>query len=169
MAETQYPLVSLTDEEDTFCLAVIECGGNLAAAYRQAFKISEESESRGDALRARNLISRPEVAKRIRQLQEAVDEHTMISLGSHLGKLAEIRDLAMAKDQMKVAIQAERSRGEAAGFYSRAPIGAGKSGNSGSGGATLNVFLGSSPSNVAEWAAQHGKAPPVVIDVPAKG
>lgn len=167
MAETQYPLVTLSAEEDTFCLAIIECGGNLAAAYRQAFQISEESESRGDALRARNLISRPEIAKRIRQLQEAVDEHTMISLGSHLGKLAEIRDLAMAKDQMKVAIQAERSRGEAAGFYSRTPV-AGK-GSAPAPGATLNVFLGSSPSNVNEWANQHGRSAPVIIDVQTKG
>lgn len=146
---------TLTSEEDTFCLAVIECGGNLAAAYRQSF-----GEAGNPSTRARLLIQRPEIAKRIQQLTVAVEEHALVSLGSHLVKLAEIRDLAIGTDQLKVALAAETKRGEAAGFY------AGKVADKGSSGSSPSVVIniGKTPQDVTEWAARHG-AKPVVVDV----
>lgn len=153
MAEVVLP--ALTDAEDTFALAVIECGGNLAAAYKQAV----DPDCKIARAKAMELLSRPEIAKRIYQLQIALEEHSMVSLGSHMGKLAEIRDLAIATDQLKTALAAEKSRGEAAGFYTRA-TGA-KDPNDGI--KSVHIHIGATPSNNQEWAAKHGKQA-IVID-----
>lgn len=150
--------VTLTNEEDSFALAVIEYGGNLGAAWRAVF--GDHSRAAG---KAREMLTRPEIAKRIQQLSVAVEEHAYISLGSHLTKLAEIRDLAIATDQLKTALGAEKARGEAAGFYTGkltdpdAP-------NEGK--AAVNIFIGANtPSNVQDWATKHGKTP-IIIENP---
>lgn len=162
MAEVQLP--ALSTELDTFALAIIEYGGNLGAAYRSVFG----EDVRNPASKARELITRPEVALRIQKLSQAVEEHAYISLGSHLTKLAEIRDLAIGSDQLKVALGAETKRGEAAGFY------AGKlNSRPGSpegpveGNPSVVINIGNSSSNIQEWAQKHGNAP-LIIDIPPK-
>lgn len=107
------PLPALTNEEDTFCLAVIEYGGNLKSAYISAFG----HDSNTPATSARRLLGRPEIALRIRELTEVVADNALISLGSHLVELADIRDLAKMTGQLKVALNAEEARGRVAGFY----------------------------------------------------
>jgi hypothetical protein len=158
MSEVTLPALRL--DEDTFCLAVIECGGNLAAAYKQSI----DPNCKIAGAKARELMTRPEIAHRIHQLQIALEEHSMVSLGSHLTKLAEIRDLSIASDQLKTALMAEKARGEAAGFYSRSNQGP-KDLEDGI--RSVHIHIGSSPSNNQEWAAKHGRAP-VIIDVAAK-
>lgn len=146
---------SLTVEEDTFALAVIEFGGNLGAAYRAAY-----GEGPNPIARARELLTRPEIALRIKALTDAVQEHALISLGSHLVKLAEIRDVSMVAGQFKTALAAEVKRGEAAGFYSdKAPPG-GK--NGAPQGPSVFVQINNAPANVNEWAGRQGKAPLIV-------
>ncbi len=147
--------IELTSDEDTFALAVLECGGNLGAAYRQVFGQDVTNPS----ARARLLMTRPEIAKRIHQLQLAVEDSALISLGSHLEKLSEIRDISMAMGQMKTALGAERSRGEAAGFYVDKSKGKGPIDPSRP---LVQVTINSTPPNVQEWAARHGTAPVVV-------
>lgn len=148
-------LALITQQEDTFCLAVIECGGNLPAAYRQAF--GEDAGNPG--ARARELLTRPEIAKRVQALTMAVEEHALVSLGSHLIELATIRDMAKKTDNLKVALQAETKRGEAAGFYTgkaadpKAPAGS-----------SVTVVIGQTPANVQEWATKRGTQA-VVVDV----
>lgn len=151
-------LPALTQEEDTFALAVIECGGNLAAAYKQAI----DPECRVAGARARELMSRPEIAKRIHQLQIALDEHSLISIGSHLGKLAEIRDLAIATDQLKTALGAEKARGEAAGFYAGKAAAKTPGGPSEDSVRSVHIHIGSTPGNVSDWASKHGHAPVII-------
>lgn len=152
-------LPALTNAEDTFALAIIEYGGNLGAAWKSVFGENEKNA----ASKARELLTRPEVAKRVQQLSVAVEEHAYISLGSHLVKLAEIRDLAIATGQLKTALGAETKRGEAAGFYARHQ--AAKDPNTAPEASPHVVInIGSSSSNVHEWANKHGKQP-VVIDV----
>lgn len=107
------PLPALTSEEDTFCLAVIEYGGNLKLAWMSVFGDSSNTP----AASARRLINRPEIALRIRELTDVVAENALISLGSHLVELADIRDLAKTTGQLKVALNAEEARGRVAGFY----------------------------------------------------
>lgn len=155
-------LPALTNQEDSFALAVIEYGGNLGAAFKSVFG----PDAANPAARARLLLMRPEVAKRINELTVAIEEHALISLGSHLQKLAEIRDQAMLSDQLKVALGAETKRGEVAGFY------AGKTGTNApkdpnEGPAAVHIHIGGSVGSPAEWAAKHGNAP-VIIEMPTK-
>ncbi len=114
----------LTTEEDTFALAVIEHGGNLRAAYLDTFG----EDSKNPLAKARVLLARPEIAARVQELTIAVADASLISLGSHMMELAEIRDLGKATGQLKTALEAEKMRGVAAGLYN----GKGGAGSAGS-------------------------------------
>ncbi len=111
--EDSRPPVRLDPLEDMFCLAVIEYGGNLKEAYKSVFGQDVHQPN----AKARALMCRPEIAGRILDLTTAVQDNALISLGSHLVELAEIRDLAKFSGQLKVALNAEESRGKAAGLY----------------------------------------------------
>lgn len=102
----------LTVEEDTFALAVIECGGNLRKAYLMAFPGAKQPLARGTALYAD-----PAIFGRIQELQAVVNDNALVTLGSHLVELADIRDLAKEQGSLKVALDAEKARGEVAGHY----------------------------------------------------
>lgn len=103
----------LTAEEDNFALAIIEYGGNLRQAYLSTFG----ENSKNPLAKARVLLARPEIAARVKGLTEAVADASLISLGSHLMELAEIRDLGKVTGQLKTALEAEKLRGMAVGLY----------------------------------------------------
>lgn len=107
------PLPRLTLDEDTFCLAVIEYGGNLRKAFQEVYGVEVSQPT----ARARALIARPEIAVRIQDLGASVTEQSLISIGSHMVELAEIRDLSKAQGNVKTALDAEVQRGKVAGFY----------------------------------------------------
>ena len=107
------PLPSLTLDEDTFCLAVIEYGGNLRKAFQEVYGVDVSQPT----ARARALIARPEIQVRIQDLGSSVTEQSLISLGGHMVELAEIRDLAKAQGNTKDALASEIARGKVAGFY----------------------------------------------------
>jgi hypothetical protein len=109
------PLPPLSVDEDSFALAVIECSGNVAAAHRMVYGDSYTSPG----ARGRMLLQKPQIAARIEELTGAIKETTFISIGTHLQELAVIRDLAKAQGQIKVALTAERARGEVVGLYNR--------------------------------------------------
>src|SRR6185503_6000424 len=100
---------------------LVEYGGNLPAAYNAVFAPQDPDGKpipvRNAGMKARNLVSRPEVAKRVAELQAHVHEGAFISLGSHLDQMARLRDLAATAGDFKAAIVAEKSRGEVAGYY----------------------------------------------------
>lgn len=101
----------LTKLEDDLALAFVDCGGNVALT----------GEAMGmSAYEIRREIMRPHIAARIKQLTEVVTQSQLISIGSHLIELANIRDMAKKQGQLKVALAAERSRGEAVGIYAAA-------------------------------------------------
>lgn len=106
-------LKPLSLEEDTFCLAVIEYGGNIKYAYESTYGVGASNPT----ARARVMLARPEIAYRVRELTESITENALISLGSHLVELADIRDTAKMSGQLKTALDAEISRGKVAGFY----------------------------------------------------
>lgn len=148
--DTGRPVLSL--QEDTFCLAVIEYAGNLGAAYRSAFG----DQASNAAARARLLISRPEIAKRIQELVELTQEHSLITLGSHLEELANIRDMAKVQGDMKVALMAEVKRGEVVNLYKKEEDNANK---------RPAVFIGvsvKSSGGIEEWSAKQGVVPIVI-------
>lgn len=109
----EYP--PLTLEEDNFALAVIECGGNIAAAYRLAFG----EDAVYPLAKGKELLMRAPVALRITAITDKIQDASLISLGAHLHELASIRDLSKVTGQMKVALEAERSRGEVTGLYAK--------------------------------------------------
>ena len=151
-------LPALNSEEDSFCLAIIEYAGNIGAAYQAVFG----KDVSMPMARGRNMLMRPEIAKRIAELSALVEEHAFVSLGSHLMQLARIRDLAVDNGQLKVALGAEQARGQVAGFYQ--PKGAQNNPDAPNDGkASVKIFMGSSPASVQEWANSHGK-PTVIIE-----
>lgn len=162
MSHVQVARPPLTSEEDAFCLAVVEYGGNLPAAYRAVFVNEDEEKPKSRTaylMAAHELVSRPEVALRIKELNTVVNDHALVSLGSHLMELADIRDLAKHTGQLKVALGAETKRGEAAGFYSKKveePLASRQP--------QVIINLPSSPANIQDWARQRGTEA-VIIDL----
>lgn len=106
-------LEPLTAEQDAFALAIIEYNGNLKAAYLAVFGENAPSP----LANARMLSTNPSVVARVRALLFAAEEQDLISRSAHLAELAEIRDMAKKMGAPKVALEAERSRGEVVGFY----------------------------------------------------
>lgn len=102
-----------TKEEDDFALAVVEYGGNVRTAYQAAFGDKDPFP----VSRATQLIKRPQVALRIKELTDKINEASLVSLTSHLMELADIRDLAKMSGQLKTALSAEISRGTVVGLY----------------------------------------------------
>jgi len=107
----EYP--PLTQAEDTFALAIIECGGNIASAYKMTYG----EDSPFPIARGKELLSKPQIALRIKEITDKISEASLISMGAHLYELADIRDLAKNTGQLKVALSAERTRGEVVGLY----------------------------------------------------
>lgn len=109
-----------TQDEETFALAVVEANGNIAAAYRMAFG----ADILFPLARGKELLCRPQVALKIKDLTDKIQDASLISIGAHLHELADIRDLAKATGQLKTALAAERARGEAVGIYQAHDAGA---------------------------------------------
>ena len=105
----------LTQDEETFALAVVECGGNISAAYKMVFG----PEAPFPLARGKELLCLPAIALKIRAITEAVEEASLVSVGAHLDQLAKIRDLAVARGEIKTAYLSERARGEAVGIYQK--------------------------------------------------
>lgn len=103
------------EDESTFALAVLESNGNIAAAYRMAFG----ADVRYPLALGKDMLCRPQVALKIKELTDKIQDASLISIGAHLHELADIRDLAKATGQLKTALAAERNRGEAVGIYQR--------------------------------------------------
>lgn len=108
-------LPPLSIDEDSFALAVIEYGGNLASAYRSVFG----DDVKAPTARGQALLALPQVQYRIQELSTTIKEAALVSLGSHVQELAQIRDMAKVQGQLKVALQAERTRGEVTGLYDK--------------------------------------------------
>lgn len=146
----------LNSQDDSFCLAVVEYAGNLGAAYRAVWP-----DEPYPLAKAREKLARPEIAARVNQLAAIQDEHAGVSLGSHVAMLAHIRDLAVAKEQFKVALGAEVARAAAVGIgvVNKPKVVDGEEAKP-----AVQIFIGHTPANVHEWSAKHGRVAPIVID-----
>jgi len=108
-------LPPLSVDEDSFALAVVEYGGNVSLAYKSVFG----DDVRSPGARGQALMALPQIQYRIQELTTTVKESAMVSMGMHLQELATIRDMAKLQGQLKIALQAERTRGEATGLYDK--------------------------------------------------
>jgi len=68
---------------------------------------------------ATRLLQKPAVQRFLKSLILQARQNVGLTLEQHLRSLGDIRDRALAKGDNKTALGAERSRGEAAGFYTR--------------------------------------------------
>jgi predicted hotdog family 3-hydroxylacyl-ACP dehydratase len=114
MSDQAEPLL-LREDEELFALSVIEYAGNLAAAYTSVYG----TEDSRPAARGRALLSKPHILARVIELQSVQSDTALLTLTSHLVELASIRDLAKSLTAVKVALDAERSRGEVMGLYNK--------------------------------------------------
>lgn len=105
--------VALQPTHELFALSVVEFGGNLGKAYKAVFGEDVEGATAKGAM----LLRQPEILARVNQLTAAINEQSLISVGTHLTELAVIRDLAKAQGSFKVALEAEVNRGKVAGYY----------------------------------------------------
>lgn len=90
----------------------MEFPGNYGKAYAVAYNTDYDAAAAIQLLQAN-----PAILDRIQVLRGAIAEDKLISKFEHASQLAIIRDVAVHLGQPKVAYQAERSRGELAGFY----------------------------------------------------
>jgi len=109
-------LPPLTVEQDMFALAYIEECGDVRAAYRAVYG----KDAPTPTARGLQMLSLPQVTARVAELSDSIKEAALVSVGIHLQELANIRELAKAQGQLKVALQAERNRGEVGGLYKNA-------------------------------------------------
>lgn len=104
-----------SSQREQFCRLIAFRGYHPTEAYREAY----ESEGSDDTVRveASKLRNDPEISQRILQLQKPVIDRGVITLETHLSKLAELRDDAHQNGEFSPAIQAESLRGKVAGFH----------------------------------------------------
>jgi hypothetical protein len=87
-------------------------------AYRQAYSASKMSRGAIGAA-AHGLMHHPKVSKQIGDLREKAAEKAQLTLEQHLRNLEEIAKEAREAGQLSAAAAAEKSRGQAAGLYTK--------------------------------------------------
>jgi hypothetical protein len=106
---------SLTEKQEAFCQAYLETG-NGAKAYRTSYGVGAANPKTMSQYVHRSLNNKS-IAARIDELKKTVLNRSQLTFEGHLRKLADFRDLAIAKGNLMAAIRAEECRGKAAGFY----------------------------------------------------
>jgi len=117
--------LGITEKQERFARFV--AGGNMS--YTEAAKKAGFTKKWCHAYGPRLMNPRffPKVVERVRQMKEQLAIRTDLTFEGHVNKMAEIRDAAMEKGNFTAAVSAEKSRGQAAGFYvSRSEIMVGK-------------------------------------------
>lgn len=107
--------MTLTAKQEAFCIAYLKCG-NASDAYRQSYDASgmkAETVHR----KAKDLLDNGKIAARLQELRAPAVTEAQMTLEAHFDALAAIRDAALKDGQYGPAVAAERSRGQAAGFY----------------------------------------------------
>jgi hypothetical protein len=74
---------ALTVRQEAFAQRFVACG-NASRAYRQAYHVGPDTRSGTVRNRAFELLHRPEVAERVRQLQAAAAEGTTVSVRARM-------------------------------------------------------------------------------------
>ncbi len=104
----------LTSSEETFCRE-FAATRNALVAYAKAFP--GYKDTRIQRLESAAMLKNPIISGRIDELTESVSSVNAFTFEEHMYELQKIRDAAMASNQMKVALEAEVTRGKLVGFY----------------------------------------------------
>lgn len=108
------PSLGLSPREYAFCLAYVKHNVG-ARAYREAYQYQGKAEYA--AKRSGLLLKKPLIRAAIEKLKDPVLQESKMSLEAHLDNLRAIRDKALQEKVLRIALDAEIKRGEAAGFY----------------------------------------------------
>lgn len=105
----------LTPKQEKFCREFIK-DGNASAAYRRAYDVKTtkiESVHKMSSLLMANVL----VASRIKEIQDRIKKATVITIESHMERLAQIGESAYLDGKYTAAQACEVARGRVSGFY----------------------------------------------------
>lgn len=112
----------LTYQEESFCVNYVRYG-DARRAYSDAFNETPIRSQLDQLSKDQRIINR------ITHIRLVLREATEFTVTEHLMNMAMLRDQAVKKGDMKAAIQAEKHRGEVAGFYTKQVAIGGMDGN----------------------------------------
>lgn len=107
--------MSLTQKQESFCIAFVETG-NASEAYRRSYN-AEKMKPDTVTQAASRLLNDSNISARVDELRQPAIKKAQITLESHLERLQELSLKAEAANQYAAAIKAEEQRGKAAGIY----------------------------------------------------
>lgn len=105
----------LTPKQDKFCkIYATEEVTQTEAAIQAGYAVSNAHAIASKMLNGRDY---PQILDRIHQLKLELQHKYEVTFESHVRKLSQIRDDAMANQNYASAVAAEKARGQAAGLY----------------------------------------------------
>lgn len=110
----------LTASEERFCRE-FAVSRNSQLAYAKAFP--EYKDQRIIRLSGADMLKKPYISARVDELINAMGE-TTLTFEEHMLELRKIRDTAIKNNFLKVALEAEITRGKLVGFYNAPGINA---------------------------------------------
>jgi hypothetical protein len=114
LAPTGTMVTILSNQEEKFCKVFAETR-NAIIAFSKAYP--EYRDPKIHRAEGSKLLKRADISSRIDDLINAAEEPYQYTFEEHLMELRRIRDLAVQKGLLKVALQAEQLRGELLGFH----------------------------------------------------
>ena len=107
--------MALTQKQEAFCIAYIECGVGIDA-YLKAY--ATKSKNRNVLkTQASKMLAQPKIQARLKELRAPAVKAAKLTLEQHMEDLATLRDKADKAADYGAAIRAEVARGKAAGLY----------------------------------------------------
>lgn len=108
--------MTLTPKQEAFAVAVAS-GMNQSDAYRASFNVRPNTKPEGVNQRASRLMACGNIKARVEELRKPIAQKAMITLESHIERLKQLAELAIAEGQIAAAIKAEELCGKATGIY----------------------------------------------------
>lgn len=99
----------LTPKQEAFTVAFFETG-NAAEAYRRAYDVASDAKDHWIYVEAGQLLDHPEIALRLKSLQEQAERHSIYTRQKAMDELEAARVLAMAKDNPAGAVAAIKGK-----------------------------------------------------------
>jgi hypothetical protein len=115
LEERAMPSRMLTAKQGRFAQLVAR-GESLSSAYRGAYDTSRMAPS-SIHVNASKLAANAKVALRIAELRRGAAEYAVLDVVSVLEEFATLRDAALAKGHLRIALRAIERRAELAGVY----------------------------------------------------
>ena len=106
----------LTDQQEAFAQAFAS-GKSQADAYREAYPASQKWTAKTLWSKASQLAKHDLVLARVAELRAPAVAAAGMTLESHLAELERLKQLALARNKVDIAVRAEELRGKASGLY----------------------------------------------------